>query len=76
MPGLEVIGKGKLRCDANVIAEEYRMSRLKEACRTAILAQLDLIDGLLRAYGTLDEKEGRYHSLFHFVWIAQIVAER
>ena len=56
MPGLEVIGKGKLRYDANVIAEEYRMSRLKEACRTAILAQLDLIDGLLRAYGTLDEK--------------------
>ena len=56
MLGLEVIGKGKLRYDANIIAEEYRMSRLKEACRTAILAQLDLIDGLLRAYGTLDEK--------------------
>ncbi len=56
MPGLEVIGKGKLRYDANVIAEEYRMSRPKEACRMAILAQLDLIDGLLRAYGTLDEK--------------------
>ena len=56
MSGLEVIGKGKLQYDANVIAEEYRMSRLKEACRTAILAQLDLIDGLLRTYGTLDEK--------------------
>ena len=45
MPGLEVIGKGKLQYDGKAIADEYRMDRLKEACKTTILAQLDLIDG-------------------------------
>ncbi len=57
MPGLEVIGKGKLRYDGKAIADEYRMDRLKEACKTTILAQLDLIDGLLRTYGVLDEEK-------------------
>ena len=77
MPGPEVMGKGKLRYDANIIAEEYRMSRLKEACRTAILAQLILIDGFVKGLWNFGrKKKGRYHGLFHFVWIAQIVAER
>ena len=57
MPGLEVIGKGKLRYDGRAITDEYRMDCLKEACKTTILAQLDLIDGLLRTYGILDEEK-------------------
>ena len=54
-------------CSFEAIIEDFKAGLIYDGCAFLFYGLLDIMS---RSW------EGRYHSLFHFVWIAQIVAER